>query len=91
MPAICALGDSAFFPAAFLPTSTSSNFSAPYPQYFELLSIKNATPQVSAASGLVGISRAAEPSRVSEFLFLPLTPTGDGVTQWDDSTTISLA
>jgi hypothetical protein len=79
-----------FPPSGFSATSTSQKLSVPYPQKFELLSIKNATTVVSAASGLVGISRAAEPSRVSEFFFLPLTVTGGDVARVSDQTTISL-
>ena len=79
-----------FFPPFFSDFDSQKLFS-PLSQNCELLSIKNATQQVSAASGLVGISGAAEPSRVSEVVVLPLTLTGGDVARVGNQTTISLA
>jgi hypothetical protein len=69
-------------PPHFPATLTSQKRSARYPKNFELLSIKNAATQVCCPRGQLVSRTAAEPSRVSEFYFLPLTPTGGGVAQW---------
>jgi len=77
-------------PRRFSATSTSRKNSAPYPQSVELLSIKNATTQESAASGLVGMRPVGVPPRVSQFRFLPQRSADGQVTRVNDPVIFSL-